>query len=82
MSLLYALERGTSPIDWCEFNYTHSPFIAEIINTVKTFLNTTVLQNLSLSQHILIPDFIFTDLQYLISGLPAHFDATLQTICK
>ncbi|KAH9417710.1 alkaline ceramidase isoform X1 [Dermatophagoides pteronyssinus] len=37
-SFLYVMERGTSPIDWCEFNYTHTPFIAELINTTSNIL--------------------------------------------
>lgn len=34
------LERGTSPVDWCERNYRHHPMIAELANTLTnvTFL--------------------------------------------
>lgn len=67
-----SLERGSSPVDWCEGNYRVSPVIAEFVNTVSNVLQTQVLP-----QHCFILCAIYiTGKQYSLHSPSSSFNAS------
>lgn len=79
------LERGSSPVDWCEANYSISPVIAEFVNTITNvifFLYPPVLIHLfqEYSRHVNRGINVLWILLMIVGLCSAYFHATLSLV--